>query len=79
VVLRTRAGADAQAFTAHVKRSLSARARCYTIPDDADALPGLLSERKAEPDAPVTAYFCNGHQCSAPTTDAAAFAASLEN
>lgn len=79
VVLRTRAGADTQAFTDHVKRSLSARARCYTIPDDADALPGLLSERKAEPDAPVTAYFCNGHQCSAPTTDAEAFAASLEN
>ncbi len=41
------------------------------IPNDAEALPGLLKERKAVNG--IVAYVCSGQTCQAPVTDIAAF------
>ena len=57
----------------------AARSRCYLIPSDANALPGLLTSRSAQEGAAVTAYFCSGHHCSAPATSLEEFSESLGN
>jgi hypothetical protein len=44
------------------------RTRCFAVPGAEPDLPGLLSERRAGADAPVTAYVCEGFQCEAPVT-----------
>ena len=43
-------------------------ARCYAIPRDERALPGLLEARVARAGAAVTAYVCRGEHCSAAVT-----------
>jgi uncharacterized protein YyaL (SSP411 family) len=42
-----------------------------TIPDTADKLPGLLSERT--PQGELVAYVCSGHTCNEPVTDSETF------
>ena len=79
VVLRCSEGTDATAWLTMAAERLSDRSRCYLIPSDANALPALLASRSAQEGAAVTAYFCSGHQCSAPATNLEDFAESLGN
>jgi len=44
-----------------------ARRQCFTIPDTADGLPGLLAERGPQDNG--VAYLCKGVQCLPPFTD----------
>jgi uncharacterized protein len=77
-ILRCSAAADVSAWRQALANKSTLRARCYVIPDSATALPGLLASRTATAGADVTAYYCTGHTCSAPTTDLEAFSAELE-
>ena len=79
VVLRCDERADASAWLDLAAERLSTRSRCYVIPSAAAALPGLLGSRSAAEGATVTAYFCSGHQCSAPATSLEDFTQSLAN
>ena len=79
VILRCGEDADATAWLTMAAERLSVRSRCYLIPSDANALPGLLTSRSAQEGAAVTAYFCSGHQCSAPATSLEEFTESLGN
>ena len=79
VILRCGIDADATAWLTMAAERLSVRSRCYLIPSDANALPGLLTSRSAQDGAAVTAYFCSGHQCSAPATSLEEFSESLGN
>ncbi|MBI2970760.1 MAG: thioredoxin domain-containing protein, partial [Gammaproteobacteria bacterium] len=56
--------------------SLNIRTRLYAIPSDERRLPGLLAERR--PVDGVTAYVCEGFQCSAPIHDVEELAAALK-
>ena len=73
VILRYSAGAQTSAWLAAAHAGLSSRARCYQVPAAASNLPGLFESRSAAAGADVTAYYCNGHECSAPQTRLEAF------
>ena len=56
----------------------------YGIPDDAERLPGYLPRPRplrlvsADAEPPISAYLCNGLQCSAPITELAEFKTAVE-
>jgi uncharacterized protein YyaL (SSP411 family) len=55
-----------QTWQRRCQQSYAPQRVTLAIPDSAQALPGLLDERK--PIAQATAYVCSGHACSAPVT-----------
>jgi uncharacterized protein len=77
VILRCSEDTDVTAWVTMAAERLPVRSRCYLIPGDANDLPGLLASRSAQEGASVTAYYCNGHQCSAPASSLEVFADSL--
>ena len=66
IVLRGEPG-ELDAWLRICRVGYAPRRLCVAIPNDAQALPGLLAERKTQ-SAPV-AYVCEGHTCQAPITD----------
>jgi hypothetical protein len=60
--------AEMAAWRADCATAGSTRTCCFAVPGTEPDLPGLLGERRARADAPVTAYVCEGFQCQAPVT-----------
>ncbi|MFQ6023690.1 MAG: thioredoxin domain-containing protein [Acidiferrobacterales bacterium] len=75
IVLRGRPEAM-QSWLARCNQFYAPRRLTVAVPDDGEALPGILAER--EPKAAVTAYVCSGHSCSAPITELAELDAELK-
>jgi uncharacterized protein len=55
---------DMQPWVRRCNRFYAPRRQSFAIPLDAEPLPAMLALRKSL--APVTAYVCTGHSCSAP-------------